>query len=72
MDNRPDKIRLEKGGCGGYTGEDCYLIYIAEISVAFALEACPKVCNEDLGSLVKSYCLAVETGFVLEALEVLC
>ena len=53
-----------------YTSKHCNLIDIMKISISFAFKACPKVCNQYLGSFVKADRLAIEAGFVPETRKV--
>lgn len=52
-------------------GKDSKLVDIIELTVAVSVEACPQVCNENLGSLQDTNGLFVlEADFVTKAVEV--
>lgn len=50
--------------------EHCDFVDVVEFAIAFALEACPQIGNEDLRSFVEAHRLAFETSLVLKAGEV--
>lgn len=52
-------------------GKDCEFIYIVEFSVVFSIEACPHICNKNLGTLEDADGFAVlEFDDVVEAGEI--
>lgn len=53
------------------TGKHGDFINVVELAKVFAVEAGPKICNEDLGALVQPDPLPVEDCLVAEAVEVL-
>jgi hypothetical protein len=53
------------------TGKHSDFIDIVELAKVFAVEAGPKVCDENLGALVQTDSLSIENGFVTEAVKIL-